>query len=164
MRQYSLYRALKNASGEIAPSERQTRPMRPSAGGKAPRILLVEDHLYSQKLTTQILSRLGYRVSTASNGLKAVELLRVEDFDLVLMDIQMPVMDGLSAARTVRNPESGTLDPDIPIIALTLPCLRGGQAALLPRRNERFPAQTGGSRRPQGRDRRLLPRDSFGLT
>jgi CheY-like chemotaxis protein len=62
---------------------------------------------------------MGYKFAVATNGREAVDTLRRELFDLVLMDIQMPVMDGLSAARAIRNPDSGAKDPDIPIVALT---------------------------------------------
>lgn len=75
--------------------------------------------MYSQKLASQILTRHGYHVTVAVNGLKALELLRAELYDLVLMDIEMPVMDGLSAARAIRNSSGGAKDPEVPIIALT---------------------------------------------
>ncbi len=119
IRPFTLLRDIKNAlSGDI-PTTRQTRPSRPAALMEPVRVLLVEDHLYSRKLTTQILNRLGLDVAVAGNGLEAVEALRRELYDLVLMDIEMPVMDGLSAARTIRNPDSRIMDPDVPIIALT---------------------------------------------
>jgi CheY-like chemotaxis protein len=134
VRQFALYRDIKSSlSGDI-PTTRQTRPSRPALPTDPVRVLLVEDHLYSRKLTTQILNRLGLNVAVAGNGLEAVEALRRELYDLVLMDIEMPVMDGLSAARTIRHSDSRIMDPDVPIIALTahayeedrLMCLKAG--------------------------------------
>lgn len=65
------------------------------------------------------LKKMGYNVVTAKNGAEALETLRKNSFDCVLMDIQMDVLNGLDATRTIRNDKTGTLDPQIPIIAMT---------------------------------------------
>ena len=83
------------------------------------RILLVEDNPVNQDVAVAILEGAGLAVTVASTGLEAIRTLQQERFDLVLMDVQMPEMDGLQATRTIRDPQSGVLDPRIPIVAMT---------------------------------------------
>jgi PAS domain S-box-containing protein len=89
------------------------------------RLLLVEDNLINQQVALGLLGRLGVEARVAGHGGEALELLRNEDFDLVLMDIQMPVMDGLTATRAIRNPATGLPHPDLPIIGMTAHALEG---------------------------------------
>ncbi len=70
------------------------------------RVLLVEDALVHQKLATNLLQRQGHSVTVSTNGKEAVDLLESQRFDLVLMDVDMPVMDGLAATGAIRDRES----------------------------------------------------------
>ncbi len=83
------------------------------------RILLAEDNIPNQKVATAILKKYGFSVNIANNGREAVEALRKIHYDLVLMDMQMPEMDGLEATRIIRDPGSGVLSPNIPVAAMT---------------------------------------------
>ncbi|NTV09021.1 MAG: response regulator, partial [Chlorobium limicola] len=83
------------------------------------KILLVEDNIINQQVATAMLSKLNFPVDTAMNGLEAIDALKKNTYALVFMDLQMPVMGGLEAVKTIRNKETGTADPDIPIIAMT---------------------------------------------
>jgi Amt family ammonium transporter len=93
------------------------------------RILIAEDNEINQMVTQEILEKAGYQCRVANNGLEAVELIKKRPFDLILMDCQMPTMDGFTAASTIRSLEqSGDLkgpNHPIPIIALTANALKG---------------------------------------
>ncbi len=82
------------------------------------RILLVEDNEINQEIALEILKNMGGIVTLAHNGAEAVSIFEQEEFDLILMDIQMPIMDGLTAAQTIRN-SSHPLAHGIPIVAMT---------------------------------------------
>jgi CheY-like chemotaxis protein len=83
------------------------------------RLLLVEDNFVNQRVATYMLVKLGYRVDVAHNGREAIERLRDSAYGLVLMDCQMPDMDGFEATRIIRDPGSEVRDHAIPIIAMT---------------------------------------------
>ncbi|MDP6544447.1 MAG: response regulator [Phycisphaerae bacterium] len=90
------------------------------------RILLVEDNTMNQKVALRILEmKFGCRADAVANGKEAVESLSRQDYDLVLMDCQMPEMDGFDATRSIRNPNSPVRNHDIPIIAMTANAMKG---------------------------------------
>jgi CheY-like chemotaxis protein len=94
------------------------------------RILVAEDNAVNQKLVTRLLEKRGHRVRVVANGLEAVNTLKEGGFDLVLMDMQMPEMDGFEATAAVRK-EEGHSDLHIPIIALTAHAMKGDRERCL---------------------------------
>ncbi len=101
------------------------REVYPRFTDRSSRILLAEDNSTNQQVALGILKRMGLSADAAANGREAVELLRSLPYDLVLMDVQMPEMDGLEATRQIRNLQSGVLNHDIPIVAMTAHAMRG---------------------------------------
>lgn len=97
-------------------------------GGRTPQILLVEDNIVNQKVVLAILTKRGFKVTIAGNGLEGVEALKKAAFDLVLMDVQMPVMDGIEATQRIRQTHS---DSQLPIIAMTAHAMNGDRERCL---------------------------------
>lgn len=93
-------------------------------------VLVVEDNQVNQLVATHILEKLGHTWVTASSGPEALLALASESFDLVLMDIQMPEMDGLEATRRIREHERSK-GGHLPIIALTAYAIRGDRERFL---------------------------------
>ena len=91
------------------------------------RILLVEDNAVNRTIAMKLLEKRGHVVIAVENGALAVDLTARERFDVVLMDIQMPVMDGLTATATIRERELGT-GAHVPIIAVTAHALEEDRA------------------------------------
>ncbi|WP_331346595.1 response regulator [Cellvibrio sp. UBA7661] len=97
------------------------------------RVLLVEDNPVNQEVASAMLQRIGVTMSMANNGQEAVELLQQEHFDLVLMDCQMPVMDGFEATAQIRRREVDLGINPLPIIALTANAISGDRENCLAR-------------------------------
>lgn len=114
-----LYQVLAGVlTGQYVQSSTQTPLFDPQMAQKLPlSILLVEDNVINQRLAVLTLKRLGYEVDVAANGVKALEYLDSHMYDVVLMDLQMPEMDGLTATRVIRQKYPAGLQPFI--IALT---------------------------------------------
>lgn len=89
------------------------------------RILVVEDNVTNQAVAAAILNKLGYQADLVANGVEALAVLREADYDVVLMDCEMPEMDGYEATGRIRQPGTGTRNPQIPIIALTADAISG---------------------------------------
>jgi two-component system sensor histidine kinase/response regulator len=94
------------------------------------RILLAEDGLVNQRLAINLLERHGHRVVVANNGREALAVLEAESFDIVLMDVQMPEMDGLAATAAIRAKEQ-TTGGHVPIIAMTAYAMKGDRERCL---------------------------------
>jgi two-component system, sensor histidine kinase and response regulator len=94
------------------------------------RVLLVEDNVINQKVACRLLEKQGHAVVIAENGRVALNALDESDFDLVLMDLQMPEMDGFAATAAIRRREEGT-GRRLPIVALTANALKGDRERCL---------------------------------
>ena len=112
------------AGSAVAPSA----PVRTASKSKS--ILLAEDSLINQKLAVGLLERWGHRVTVANNGVEAVRLTGERQFDLVLMDVAMPELDGLEASRQIRQRESES-GGHLPIIAMTAHAMKGDRELCL---------------------------------
>ncbi|MDO8934251.1 MAG: response regulator [Rhodocyclaceae bacterium] len=95
------------------------------------RILLVEDNPVNQKVACAMLAKHQCRVDVSGDGRQALAALTREPYDLVLMDCQMPVMDGFEATRRIRAGDSAAIDPRIPIIAMTANAMQGDRERCL---------------------------------
>ncbi len=128
LRQSDLYDTLAAVlNGESNTAERSliTRhSIREARRGKA-RILLAEDNPVNRKVALAVLRKLGLAVDAAVNGAEAVKALETLSYDLVLMDCQMPEMDGYEATAAIRNPQSKVRNHDIPIVAMTAHAMQG---------------------------------------
>jgi PAS domain S-box-containing protein len=94
---------------------RVCEPRRATLAGRTPRVLVAEDNITNRFVALAQLQKLGYEASAVNNGAEAVQAVEQGGYDLVLMDCQMPVMDGFEATRRIRK----SIHPDIPIVALT---------------------------------------------
>ena len=108
------------------------RPMASESSSHGPslRVLLAEDGLVNQRVAVGLLERRGHRVVVATNGEEAVRALEGDHFDIVLMDVQMPVMDGLEATQIVRQREK-QLGVRTPVIAMTAAAMKGDREKCL---------------------------------
>ena len=93
-------------------------------------VLIVEDNLINQKIMVLSLKKLVHEIAIANNGQEALDLMATTDFDIVLMDIQMPVMDGLEASMRIRKAEKNG-QTQIPIVAITANALHGDRESCL---------------------------------
>jgi signal transduction histidine kinase/ActR/RegA family two-component response regulator len=94
-------------------------PVSMIAAAQRGRLLLVEDNFVNQRVAVYMLSKLGHQVDVAKHGREAVDMLSKSAYDLVLMDCQMPEMDGFEATRIIRDRSSAVLDHEIPVVAMT---------------------------------------------
>ncbi|HEV3143569.1 MAG TPA: response regulator, partial [Gemmataceae bacterium] len=130
VRQAELQRAIQVALGRrpAEPTPRAATAALPSE--RQLRILLAEDNAINQKLALRLLQKQGHTVAIANDGKEALARLETEAFDLILMDVQMPGMDGLEATALIRSREKGT-GRHVPIIAMTAYAMKGDREACL---------------------------------
>jgi CheY-like chemotaxis protein len=95
------------------------------------RILLADDNVVNQMLARRLLERLGLEVTVADTGMAAIERLSISAFNVVLMDCQMPELDGYEATRRIRKGAAGEAARSVPIIALTANALSGDRERCL---------------------------------
>ncbi len=140
MRQSQLLDALAEALVEVEEpgkpaEEKPSRPdiiTRHSLGegvARKARILLAEDNVINQKVAMRILEKGGHRIDAVANGSTALEALNRVQYDIVLMDVQMPEMDGYAATQEIRNPQSPVRN--IPVIAMTAHAMKGDREKCL---------------------------------
>jgi PAS domain S-box-containing protein len=126
-----LLRTLAALTRAAAPEEAASESTAAPLALEGVRVLLVEDHAVNQKLAARLLERIGVQVEVANNGAEALEALCDADFDAVLMDCQMPVMDGYEATRRLRGGTDAVRNPSIPVIALTAHAMTADRAQCL---------------------------------
>jgi CheY-like chemotaxis protein len=97
----------------------------------APLVLLVDDNPINLLVAREMLMSLGAQVDTAVDGREAVKALQSRRYDIVFMDLQMPVLDGLSATRQLRADESAAHKPRVPVVAVTANAMMGDRAECL---------------------------------
>jgi CheY-like chemotaxis protein len=131
MRPEELLAVLRRALGVEPPSLPIVVPETTDASATRPvRVLLAEDHPVNQHLVQRLLARRGHSVHVAADGRQAVEAFEREPFDLVLMDVQMPVMDGLEATAAIRRLESAR-GGHVLIVAMTAHAMAGDRERCL---------------------------------
>jgi len=124
LRRATLLEAIRHGLELPAPSEKTPAPSAEMEKARCLRLLLVEDNRVNQKLALRLLEKMGHQVTLAHNGREALELLKPNSFDLVLMDIQMPGMGGVEATQKIREAERQS-GGHIPIIAITAHAMTG---------------------------------------
>ncbi len=125
----SILRALRLKASENEPPQLVTQPSR-SRCARRLQILLAEDNLVNQMLAVRLLEKCGHAVTVAGNGCEPLAALERQSFGVVLMDVQMPEMDGLEATKAIRAKERST-GGHVPIVAMTAGAMKGDRERCL---------------------------------
>ena len=130
VKQSELFDSVVRALGVNVTEDHQGQHPSEDYGIRPLNILLAEDNIVNQKLAVGVLTKYGHKVTVVGDGQQAVDAVQQASFDVVLMDVQMPEMDGLTAARTIRaaEKESGS---HLPIIAMTAHAMKGDREGCL---------------------------------
>ncbi|MBL8483359.1 MAG: response regulator, partial [Rhodocyclaceae bacterium] len=112
----------------LLPAANAGAPHTAQHGVPSCKVLVVEDNPVNQLVVVRMLQRQGHRTEVAANGLEALAALREAQYDLVLMDCQMPEMDGYEATRLLRDPRTGARNPQVLVVALTANVMPGDRA------------------------------------
>jgi len=126
-----LARQATEASSRPAASRALANQLRNILADRKARVLLAEDNITNQQVALSILKHLGLRADAVANGAEAVQAVTSHHYDLVIMDVQMPVMDGLEATRQIRLLVSAACNPSLPIIAMTANAIQGDRSKCL---------------------------------
>ncbi len=129
IKRLALLRALQDAIGAVRVPRKRAAPSSPTLEGV--RVLLAEDNVVNQTVAIHLLKRLGMVVTPVGNGREALDSLRAHPVDLVLMDCQMPELDGYDATRALRAGAAGPQAALVPVIALTANALAGDREMCL---------------------------------
>jgi signal transduction histidine kinase/CheY-like chemotaxis protein len=143
----SILRALSLKGSENEPAQLATHPPRSHCAQRL-QILLAEDNLVNQMLAVRLLEKRGHAVTVAGNGHETLAALERQSFDVVLMDVQMPEMDGLEATKSIRAKERRT-GGHVPIVAMTAGAMKGDRERCLEAGMDHYVSKP------------LLPRDLF---
>lgn len=114
----SLLSALQESTGNALTYQKAAKKEKRKIYFKPAKVLLVEDNVMNQELATSLLNSVGLATMVANNGKEALDLLKPKSFDLVLMDLQMPIMDGLTATKAIREKEDDYFKT-VPILAMS---------------------------------------------
>ena len=139
-------------------------PVTSGAPASPQRVLLVEDTPINQTLETILLTRMGYEVSIANNGIEAIEACTASSFDLILMDIQMPEMGGIEATQAIRAMEQNQQMQRTPIIAVTANALKGDRERYMDSGMDGYVSKPIAVEALRSEIKRLLPQRSAPVT
>jgi CheY-like chemotaxis protein/HPt (histidine-containing phosphotransfer) domain-containing protein len=125
--QQTLARVLSPGQSGPEPGGGGLRARTPIRVRSSLRVLVVEDNVVNQKVAQRYLAKLDHQVDIADNGARALEILALQRYDVILMDCQMPVLDGFETTRRIRAGQVPNLDPRVPIVALTAYAMEGSR-------------------------------------
>lgn len=129
--EYHVFREEQVFSHQVTASSTSGFELSQLSFDQAYKILVVEDNITNQQVAIGIIKKIGLQADAVSNGEEALDALRTIPYDLVLMDVQMPVMDGLEATRCIRKKKKNVLNAELPIIAMTAHALNGDKERCL---------------------------------